>query len=190
MSKVPARLDTLSYAKRLLPATFRNKTYWTKLLTVVAAPFQQIEDAFQDLLLLRYLSSAFGVQLDIIGEIVGLKRQGRDDSGYLIRLRARILLIRSSGTLPQIFKILRAVFSTKAYRYHSWHPAGFVVDVRSATTVADADELAGLISSAKAAGVRANMTYSTVDESATFYWNGTTSQGWNAGEWAHTAEGN
>ncbi len=168
MSKVPPRLDMLAYAKRLIPMQFRNRTNWTKLLIVITKPFQEIEDAFQDLLTLRYLSSAQGAQLDILGELVGLKRKGFDDASYLIRLRAQVLLLRSSGTQPQILRILRAVISSPTYRYAPYYPASFVIEALGPVTAAEATELGALVKAAKAAGVQGDLNYSLRARSATF----------------------
>ena len=189
MSVVPEPIVMLTFAKSLLPAQYRDKTNWDKLCAVIAKPFQDLEDAFQQLLLFRYVSVATGDVLDLLGALVDEGRNGRDDTAYRIRIKAKILLIKSSGTVPQILALLEALQPTQLKKLVPYYPATFVVDIDGITTAADANELAAMVAAAKAAGVRANITYSTVATADTFTWNGTAAQGWNDGEWAHTAEG-
>ncbi len=189
MSVHPTKLVMFDFARSLLPAQYRNKTDWEKLLRCFAKPFQDLENAFWQLLVERYVSVAVGKVLDQLGEIVGEPRNGRSDVAYRVRVKARIQLILSSGTVPQILALLQAIKPDGVKRYTPYFPAGFVVTVAGVTTGDESVEVGAMVAAAKSAGVRANVTYSPAAESATFTWNGTIAQGWNAGEWGHTVEG-
>src|SRR5262249_42034837 len=68
-SAVIAALDRLcQYAK--------DKPNIAALLSALVAPAQDVEDAFQDLLTKRGIETGEGVQLDVVGKIVGQKRNG------------------------------------------------------------------------------------------------------------------
>lgn len=167
MSVVPEPIVILTLAKSLLPAQYSDKTNWLKLCAVIAKPFQDLEDAFQDLLLLRYVSVSTGDALDQLGALIAESRKGRDDTAYRIRIKAKILLIKSSGTQPQILAILYAVFR-REYVYKPAYPAAFSVETVGATTAVEGAELGFLVQQAKAAGVRGEFIWSEEDDADTF----------------------
>lgn len=167
MSVVPDPIVMLTFAKSLLPAQYRNKTNWDKLCAVITKPFQDLEDAFQQLLLMRYVSVATGDTLDILGALVDEGRNGRDDAAYRIRIRAKIMLIKSSGTQPQIIALLNAVFQ-RGYVYTPAYPAAFELEAGGATTAQEGAELGNLVQESKAAGVRGEFIWSVSADSASF----------------------
>lgn len=81
----------------------------TKLLTALAGPAQDVENALQEMLTERAIDTSVGVNLDIIGVIVAQKRQGLADEIYRAFLRTKIVTSRSRGTLPSILRITRAM---------------------------------------------------------------------------------
>jgi hypothetical protein len=170
-----------------------RKTVATALAKVFAKQIQDFENAAAAVFSGRTIDSAIGKQLDGLGALVGEARNGLDDDTYRLRIRARIKLNISSGTPDEIidlFKLLTAAGTVPTIT--EYQPAFFVLSLEgtSATeSVATGEELGRILQKAKPAGVGANLTYSTAAGTNTFYWNGTAAQGWNAGEWAHSAEG-
>ncbi len=79
---------------------------------------QDVEDVLFDLLDNRSLTNAVGVQLDIIGELVGEPRQLRNDEDYRKALRYRALIARSSGTPTEVLNILQLL--TEADKVALW----------------------------------------------------------------------
>lgn len=58
----------------------------------------------------RFINNAVGVQLDGIGDIIGLKRLGgEDDESYRSGLKVQISTIRSSGTYEQVYDTVQNV---------------------------------------------------------------------------------
>jgi hypothetical protein len=167
MSRVPERIDYATYAKGLLPGIFRGKTIWGKILEVFAAPCQRLEAALLDLLLLRSIAAATGKNLDIIGEILNVKRLAADDARYRIRLYAKILILKSSGTIPQLLAILVQIMPG-TYFFRNIYPKGWVAEAQQATTEAEAEELAAALGAAKVAGVRGYFIWSEVDLADSF----------------------
>ncbi len=167
MSVVPERIDFADYGKSLLPGIFRGKTNWEAWIDVIAAPMQRLENALFDLLLLRAISTAVGKQLDIIGQILNEKRLGTDDERYRIRLRAKILILKSSGTLPQLLAILELLMAGD-YEVRPAYPRAWVIEAHQATTDAQAEELARALSKARARGINGQFIWSDVDDDESF----------------------
>jgi hypothetical protein len=76
-----------------------------KLLAVIVSPAQDIEDALQQLKAERFVDTAVGSQLDIIGRIVGQPREGLVDDDYRRYIRARIAANSSSGITEDILTV-------------------------------------------------------------------------------------
>lgn len=76
-----------------------------KLLACLIAPCQDLEDALQQLKLERFVDTADGEQLDVIGRIAGQRRLGLDDDTYRRYIRARVATHNSDGTTEDLLTI-------------------------------------------------------------------------------------
>ncbi len=155
-----------------------QKTKIQALVGALALPAQDLEDALYQILTLRWLTSAQGIQLDALGRIVGQRRLGLDDPTYQLFLQARILVNKSSGGPEELISALKIVLSSTAtleLRY--FLPCSFTMTIHGqAVTNVLAAVLAQLLTSARAAGVGAQLIWSTVAPSATFTLDGTATQ--------------
>jgi hypothetical protein len=96
--------DTIS----LLVEQFRrDRPGWSGFIRSVALQMQEIEDMWFDLLRFRAISRAAGIQLDKIGEIVGLSRTSGDDTIYRKDLYFQIWLNKSNGEPETLIAVLR-----------------------------------------------------------------------------------
>jgi hypothetical protein len=105
----------------------KGKAGIANLASALVEPLQTLENTFMDLLTLRVLGAASGLQLDQLGDVVGIDRLGLGDAAYAQRISARILVNISNGdpeTLIQIFKLLTQG-SLVVYEEH--FPAGYGV---------------------------------------------------------------
>lgn len=69
----------------------------------------------------RDLDTAIGLQLDGIGDIVGIKRpQGQSDSIYLWTIKAKILINNTDMTVAKMLNTLSFIFSGKTIRYSNY----------------------------------------------------------------------
>lgn len=137
----------------------REKPPLEGLLSEPGVRAQTLEDAAWDLLSRLGVDDSFGAQLDGIGRIVGEARAGANDEDYRPRLKARIRLNLSSGTVPDIvaiFQLLAAEPRTVAFV--AQYPAAFVLRVFGSAS-ADAAALTKILRAAAAAGVRAIFEY-------------------------------
>lgn len=167
MSVIPAARDLTALALSKLPAVFKNKTNWTALITIFAAPFQEVYDALLQLQDERDLDNAVGDQLDILGGVLNKLRAGADDDTYRIRLRAHIRLLKSSGTQPELLDLLDTLLAG-SYLFTPYYPASFVIEAVPALTASQASEFGAIIQAGKAAGVRGFLVYSLEDDDETF----------------------
>lgn len=158
------------------------------LVGAVATPAQDLEDALNQLLTQRWITTAIGAQLDVLGAIVGQPRDNLDDGSYRLFLQARVLVNRSSGGPEELYKIFKVVLSSMAtmeLRY--FQPAAFTMTIHGVAITNDlAAILAQLLKSARAAGISAQLIWSTVDPADTFTLDGVLGQALDHGHLAET----
>lgn len=117
-----------------MAATPQNDT--EQLVAIFAAEIQALETAIEEILNEAHTDPAdtniIGEQLDGIGEILDLLRQGLSDAIYRARLSTRILVIRSSGTPEDVIGVARAFTAVGGcvftYNEDDHHPAGFEIE--------------------------------------------------------------
>lgn len=90
----------------------------TKLLTAIMGPVQDVENALQQLLTERTIDAGVGVQLDIIGKLVGQDRGGLIDADYRHYLRARIATNRSNGVTEDLITITKLIVNDGSATYN------------------------------------------------------------------------
>lgn len=88
-----------------LTSVFKGKVRIEGLLRAFLTGHQNVENALQVMLEDRALLTAYGAQLDIIGEIVGQPREGRGDEEYLTYIIAKIGQNISKGTATEVITI-------------------------------------------------------------------------------------
>lgn len=72
---------------------------------------QEIENMLDDLRKKRWVFSAEGIQLDGIGDIVGLERNGMTDDAYRVAIINKILLNISSGQPEALIEYLNYILA-------------------------------------------------------------------------------
>lgn len=168
-------LDRLSTATDLLIDVFQSKANFIKLLSSYVAETQEIERMLMDMLDSFYVGTAEGDQLDAIGEIVGVDRQGLTDDLYRLRIRARILLNTSSGTVNQILKILQLMITDTdaTIEFKPFYPAAFLVELGILTDFDRIEEIGNVVIDAAPAGVAATLHYGLSDAEFLFRFSAT-----------------
>ena len=154
-----------------------------RLVDVLAQQVQDIEAAFEQILLTAHPdpsdTGVVGQQLDGIGEIVALARQGLTDAVYRARLQTRLLILRSSGTPEDVIGVVEAFLagaSTVTYEVENdQYPAGFEITIDDPIAVGLGEQLGLAVRGAKAAGVNGYVLYQETIDAATFAFDGTNS---------------
>jgi len=89
--------DYCNAAVDRLAEEYKRKPIIKTILCAYVNRLQELEFVFQDLQSLRSISTATDVDLDVIGEIVGLDRMGLTDEPYRLALRLKIIINISNG---------------------------------------------------------------------------------------------
>ncbi len=184
-----AKLDAL------IPSQFLAADNLRALLSAVAAQVQGVDDALMQVLLARSIDVATGAQLDGIGDNLIEAREGQNDDEYRIRLRAKMLVIRSSGLTEEIYEIVRAMFGTNAYI--DFRPLGamrgkITIGPYTAVSTLAATQAARMVNKATPLGAWLAVIY-TADINNVFRFNNTSTLGTSSahgfGNAAHTTGG-
>lgn len=97
-----------------------------KLVKSFALSIQNIEDTLEKLRSERNLDTAIGVQLDGLGQILGLARNdGESDEDYRERLKFQIFINRGTGTPEEVIAILKFLTDATRIRYIEYYPAAY-----------------------------------------------------------------
>lgn len=84
------------------------------LLAAFTQSVQKIEDALFGIEAGTALDTAQGAQLDLIGAIVGLARNGLEDGQYLALLRGAIAQNNGDATTESLLTVMRGLFQTSS----------------------------------------------------------------------------
>lgn len=140
-----------------LPEQFKGQERWAGFLLALAGQHQDAEAAIYTLFTGRQLATAVGAALDQYGAIVGQERGSLDDTSYRLRIRARLILNRSSGTIPEILNIF-SLLTDLELELQEYPPAAFELRFSGGELELPTD-FAAILSAARAAGVGANLLY-------------------------------
>lgn len=174
-----------------LAEQFKDKANLLAVVDAYAAQIQELEDSGQALALLLSIDPVTsdtssplygigrGVQLDVIGLLVGQKRLAASDATYRLYLRARIRVNKSSGTPEELYAVFVALFAAAGQaKATAEQPAAIVFQVLA--PVLDpptADLLLSFLRDAKDGGVRLLLEWQGVDDAHSFTFYGGTGLG-------------
>lgn len=129
---------------------YKESRVFNIFLNAIVAQVQVIEDQCDLLYRERSLLTAYGYQLDGIGKLIGLSRNGRDDEDYRDALISQIEINVSGGEPESIINAIRKILSPKSIDYFDIYPAYYQLFVQ---TDENANNLASLVQSMTPAGV-------------------------------------
>lgn len=137
-----AELDAAIAAHDVLPVTHDELDVQiiaevTAALATAPWSLQEVEGVFWELALLRALEVAAGVQLDAIGDLLNLTRDGQEDDDYRAALRLARRVNRSRGSIPEILEaaeeqpeIVSALLQNEMVAYYQLYLHGSALDAR------------------------------------------------------------
>lgn len=110
----PSKVGNLEYnphhvrqgVDRLLEQ-YKRKERIEGMLSIPLHHIAKLEDAFWQILTERWIDTAIGDQLDLLGRVVNLPRDGADDETYRALIRVEILSLRSQGRPEQLITLCR-----------------------------------------------------------------------------------
>ena len=156
-------VDITNYYERmvaLLAAQFQDnfnvteQTNFQKWLQGFAVSAQEIQTQLNNLQFQRTLYTAVGVQLDGIGQIVGLARTiGQSDTDYREDIIFQIEANKSSGTPEEVIAALVFFTDADSVRYAEFYPAGYIMSTDGFVFPNNPSELVQAIQHLSPAGV-------------------------------------
>lgn len=163
----------------LLITQLVNKPNFAALLTVFLDKVQELESVYMAIQTERELDNAEGVQLDVLGSIVGVSRELRDDETYRLVIRAQIRANFATGVPADLFDVFEILLGGEAsIEIREYPPAAFTADVGrdsgAALSVAQAYEIVRLFRRLRAGGVDASLIYSLEADEDTFLFSDST----------------
>ncbi len=123
--------DQVELGLQRLITQWQDKPAVVGLLTSYLENIQVVEDIYVQLNDERGLDTAVGSQLDVLGLIIGLLREGRDDDTYRTALKAQVAVNTCDGTESKINEALRIFLGTDDIRIIDNYPAGIEIDAGS-----------------------------------------------------------
>jgi len=126
-----------------------------KMIKSFALTDQDIQDVLEQLLSQRNIDTAVGVQLDGLGQILGLARaSGESDDDYRENLKFQIFINTGSGTPEQVIQILKYLTNAQKIRYLEIYPAAYQMSTDGTTFPDPPEDLISAIQSASPAGIQ------------------------------------
>lgn len=134
------------------------------LVDAYVQELQELDTAATELLQLITLDGAEGVQLDGLGQILGVDREGLSDEQYRSLLRAYVQVNTSSGTIEELITVSRLALGiaddpAEIVVHEEQYPAGFTISYDSSVTVHVGEITAEAIYQGKAAGIHGIFQY-------------------------------
>lgn len=121
--------DTLEAMK----SQFKGKDNITAVIEIFADQAQEIEDVLNQLATLRNIPNATGDQLDLIGEIVGEDRNGRNDTDYRAAIFIKASVNSADGTKENIIAVLSELTSSSTIYVLDDYPAKIQIYIDAVT---------------------------------------------------------
>lgn len=176
--------DHVAKGLALLLQQWRSSSKVTGILATYLRIFQDLENVTWDVINSRMVDTAVGAQLDMLGDLVGEPRKGRNDIDYRSAVRLRIRVNRSQGRAVDVIDVATQGSGTPAiYREY---PESLVWEVELNNSSSPV-EVAKLLMQTKAAASRGYVIYTTWPVAAdTMRWNSVAAP-IAANVWGHTS---
>lgn len=114
---LPIIYDYKNRYKNVILEQFKNSKNLTKILEIKGLYRNERQALLFSIINNFLLDTAIGVQLDIIGKIVLLDRNGRGDDSYRTLLKVKIKINNSSGQPEIIIRAVRELYNATFVKY-------------------------------------------------------------------------
>ena len=158
-------MSTLINPIDLLIQQFRDKPIIGARLTIFNAMLQEIADTLVGIGSLKSIDDAVGMQLDNIGGVLGVIRNGLSDSDFRVVLSVQILLNHSCGEPSSLIRAARMLTNPAKVLYSEYYPAHVVIGLSIPQSIPS--NMMQVLQSVKAGGVGLTVV-SAVDDADVF----------------------
>jgi hypothetical protein len=107
----------------LLIQQYKDKEKFVLWQKTFADECNKIEDAIFEMMYYFNINNGFGIILDIIGKIIGLSRNGRNDESYKTLLKIKAEINFGSGTPEAIIKTVEKLYNATQIQLNFIYPA-------------------------------------------------------------------
>lgn len=183
MTTATLTTERLAEAVGNLIDQFKGQADLESFIRAWAQQSQDAEVAAFGVLTLTTLANAEGEQLDALGTVVGVEREGRTDADYRVRIGAQILLNNASGTIEDLIQLAVALGAT-TLELNEVFPAK--LEIVAGVNIVNGVEIGRVMGLAKPAGVGRWFTWY---ESTTPFLLDTAGQGLDQGELGEVVTG-
>lgn len=132
MSELNKITNYATTTNSILPSRFSGKTAFPGILGINDNQLQDLEDANYEILNNIWLDTAVGSQLDLLGGILALERNGRDDETYRALLYLKVDVNTGSGEPELLIKAVKQLYGATAVHYIPNYPAGVIIEQNGA----------------------------------------------------------
>lgn len=123
MSMIPITTHVQEAIKRLLQQ-YKEKPRIEFVVSSLTEEVQNIENMLFDLLNNRSINTAIGIQLDRLGTILGIEREGLSDEDYRARLKIKVVQNVSSGEPDRLISVYAFLINATQVQFQEHYPAG------------------------------------------------------------------
>lgn len=160
--------DVCADGVALLLEQFRGRPKLRALLCSYLDRMSDLEVAIQQVREAFDIGTAVGVQLDVIGRVVGESREGRGDDDYRRFLRVRILINQSTGTPEELLAAAELVTQPDTLTLVESFPAFVTITAFAGGAVVDGGKVDEVLQLMKPAGVGLLYVFSGTTPAQTF----------------------
>lgn len=150
---------------------YKSKQKLRALLASYTNRSQEIENLLWDMLLGLLIDNAVGVNLEILGKLVGQERISTDDELYRRAIKARVRINISQGQPEDLYYIIRVMVPGSSFTYLDVYPAMIIIEIDDSMVANDPGLLSVFLWAARAAGVGFRLWYNVSGEN-TFSFSG------------------
>jgi len=131
MAQTIDKIDThVTDALNRLLEHYKSKVKTRGVITAMGEQFQDMEDVVHSLSTGRTLANSVGVQLDLMGTIIGLSREaGQSDDNYRILLYVKIGQNTSQGTSEKIISVFKLLTGASFVYFQNLNRASVLIEV-------------------------------------------------------------
>lgn len=168
---VGTRIDNHSDQAVARLAVQYQKANFDKFVRAFVDPVQAVENVAWQMLVERTVDAAVGAQLDMIGRIVVLPRDGATDDDYRRLLRAKITVNRSDGVPEDLLQVARLIIDdvNVHVKYEPSYPGAVIIRALDGAVPADVAALViRFLRKTVSAGVRIEFVFTTVNPALAF----------------------
>jgi hypothetical protein len=161
--------DHSAQAQARLLQQFQDRVTMPALAAVVGGRAQAMENALWAILTQRFFSgNPIGQQLDNLGKLLNILRNGMSDATYTRFLKGQVLANMSNGTVSDLETLLGIISDVGSnIVIAEYFPAGVEARVGGVAQT-QALALAAMLQAAKAAGVKTELIYNTDTDANSF----------------------